>query len=176
MNKDAIYDNFLLFWCLIEVARQWLFLIFVRRVFVSKISSNSIAFKWLTPTHVGTNFFNQIHHILASFASYCPLSTRPNIVAHTSSSTLSLTFSSISWPWRHTSWCVAFSCSTAKGTASQLWSTFHILWHFFGWLSGDKVKRLWLFASGESKPEYGYTPYVNRTDQKGQFKKAARGN
>ena len=127
MNKDAIYHNFLLFCCLIEVARQWWFLIFVRRVFVSKISSNSIAFKWLTPTLVRTNFFNQIYHILASFASYCPLSTRPNIVAHTSSSTSSLTFSSISWAWRHTSWCVAFSCSTAKGTASQLWSTFHIL-------------------------------------------------
>ena len=176
MNKDAIYYKFLLFCCLIEVARQWWFLIFVRRVFVSKISSNSIAFKWLTPTHVRTNFFNQIYHILASFASYCPLSTRPIIVAHTSCSTASLTFSSISWAWRHTSWCVAFSCSTAKGTASQLWSTFHILWHFFGWLSGDKAKRLWLFASGESKPEYGYTPYVNRTDQKGQCKKAARGN
>ena len=141
MNKDAIYHNFLLFCCLIEVARQRWFLIFVRRVFVSKINSNSIAFKWLTPTLVRTNFFNQIYHILASFASYCPLSTRHNIVAHTSSSTSSLTISSISWAWLHTSWCVAFSCSTAKGTASQLWSTFHILWHFFGWLSGDKAKR-----------------------------------
>ena len=68
-----------------------------RHVFVSKISSNSIAFKWLTPTHARTNFFNQIYNILASFTSYCPLSTRPNVVAHTSSSTLSLTFSSISW-------------------------------------------------------------------------------
>ena len=124
----------------------------------------------------GRIFFKQIYHIPASFASYCPLSTRPNIVAHTSSSTSLLTFSSISWAWRHTSWCVAFSCSTSKGTALQLWSTFHILWHFFGWLSGDKAKSLWLFASGESKPEYGYTPYVNRTDQKGQCKKAARGN
>ena len=117
------------FWfcCLIEVTGQSWFLIFVQRVFVSKISSNSIAFKWLTPTHVRTNFFNQIYHILASFASYCPLSTRHNIVAHTSSSTSSLTFSSISWAWLHTSWCVAFSCSRSKGTASQLWSTFHIL-------------------------------------------------
>ena len=138
MNKDAIYHNFLLFCSLIEVARQWWFLIFVRRVFVSKISSNSIAFKWLTPTHVRTNFFNQIYHILASFASYCPLSTRPNIVAHTSSSTSSLTFSSISWAWRHTSWCVAFSCSTAKGTASQLWSTFT----FYGtFLDGCRVTK-----------------------------------
>ena len=50
------------------------------------------------------------------------------------------------------------------------------VWDFFGWLSGDKAKRLWLFASGESNPEYGYTPYVNRTDKKGQCKKAARGN
>ena len=125
---------------------------------------------------VRSNFFNQIYHILASFASYCPLSTRPNIVAHSSSSTSSLTFSSISWAWRQTSWCVAFVCWTAKGTASQLWSTFHILWHSFGWLSGDKAKHLWLFASGESKLEYRYTPYVNRTDQKGQCKKAARGN
>ena len=143
MNIDVISHNFLLFCCVIEVARQWLFVIFVRWVFVSKISSNSIAFKRLTPTQVRTNFFNQIYHILASFASYCPLSTRPNVVAHTSSSTSSLTFSSISWVGRHTSWCVAFSCSTANGTASQLWSTFHILWHFFGWLSGDKAKRLW---------------------------------
>ena len=31
-------------------------------------------------------------------------------------------------------------------------------------------------ASGESKLECGYTPYVNRTDQNGQCKKAARGN
>ena len=161
--------------CLID-ARQWWFLTFVRRVFVSKISSNSVAFKWLTPTHVRTNFFNQIDHILLSFASYCPLLTRPNIVAQTSSSTSSLSFSSNSWAWRHTSWCVDFSCSTAKGTASKLWSTFHILRHFFGWLSGDKAKCLWLFALGETKPEYRYTPYVNRTDQKGQCKKAARGN
>ena len=139
MNKDAIYLNFLLFCCLIEVARQWWFLIFVRRVFVSKISSNSIAFKWLTATPVRMNFFNQIYHFVASFASYCPLSTRPNVVAHTSSSTSSLTFSSISWALRHTSWCVAFSCKTAQGMASQLWSTFNILWHFFfmvvGWQS-----------------------------------------
>ena len=59
MNKDAIYHNFHLFCCLIEVARQWWFLIFVRRVFVSKINSNSIAFKWLTPTHVRTNFLTK---------------------------------------------------------------------------------------------------------------------
>ena len=149
---------------------------FVRRVFVSKTSSNSIAYMWLTATHVRTNFFNQIYHILASFASSCPLSTSPIIVAHATSSTSSLTFSSVSRAWRHTFRCVAFSCSTAKGTASQLWSTFHILWHFFGWLSGDKAKRLWLFASGQSKPEYGYTPYVNRTDPQGQCKKAASGN
>ena len=127
MNKDAIYHNFLLFCCLIEVARQWWVLIFVRWVFVSKIRSNSIAFKWVTPTHVRTNFFNQIDHILASFTSYCPLSTRPNIVAHTSTSTSSLTFSSISWAWLHTSWCVAFSCSTARGRRrnSDLHFTFY---------------------------------------------------
>ena len=176
MNKDAIYHNFLLFCCLIEVARQWWFLIFVRRVFVSKISSNSIAFKWLTPTHVRMNFFNQIYHILASFASYCPLSTRPNIVADTSSSTSSLTFSSIILGVASHFLMSRFQLFNSQGDGVATLIYIYILWHFFGWLSGDKAKRLWLFASGESKPEYGYTPYVNRTDQKGQGKKAARGN
>ena len=143
LNLVAIQRNFQLFFCLLYIARQCWFPVFVCGAFIPKIGGNLIGYTRPMPILVTANFltksivFLRLLLLIALFNEHSS-STRSNFVAHTATPNSLLTFSSIFWASRQTSCSTAFGYSIIKGTMSQLGFTFHIPWHFFAWLFGHR--------------------------------------